>query len=654
MPVEEVARSAIRGPAAPAADAAGSPRASTRTAAAGGRGVWCLAAVIVLALAGQTVPAVAQQSSDGDSPSKIADGEGNAGSQKGTDDGDPSFLDSILPDFVKGWFGMDDGPDASGSGQADGSGGSQSGQDGRSGGGQQTPVVVAARAELQSVGERYEFIGRIEAIQKVTVQARVAGFIQEVFFKGGDEIKAGDKLFKIEPDQYEVQLQAAKAQLASTRATEAQTQRALQRNQELAQNGTVAQAQLDDARATYQQAQGTRMQAEAQVRQAELALNYTTIVAPIDGQISEPLITKGNYVTVSSGALANLIQEDPIWGTFPIGENRLSTWRRVGIDGRTRSDDADTAAGYDLSLILPNEQEYGQSGAFSFVSNTVDPQTGTVMVRVEFPNENGILLPDENVTLVASQKDPPRQPVVPQAAVQLGREGRSVFVLTDDDIVHRRPITVGKTLQGEVAVTKGLKGGEYVVVQGLQNIGDGTRVKPNFQNGKGPTPGGKKGGDGAADGDRQTRKGAADGDQPPAGSKEGADSAFGTSTGRSRTPAPDAEANGGGGGGGDRNAAAPSARNGSGPGGSGGAGQDMEQAKGAGQASGRGAGAGKQPDNSADQRIGTQAQSETRAASEAGPANKQTPVDPQAQGEPRTKSENTGGKPASRTSGNGA
>ena len=620
------------------------------------RVVWLLAmALIATAVLAQPVPSAAQDSSGSGSGSTSQSQSSDKGSNPadenigaqagGQDGGSDSFFASILPDFVKGWFGMDQNSDGSGGPQ--GRGGQTTGTGGPDEGSQQAPAVVAAMAEVQSVGERYEFIGRIEAIQKVTVQTRVAGFIQAVFFKGGDRIKAGDKLFQIEPDQYQASLQAAQAQLASAKATESQAQRSLQRNQELAKNGTVSQAQLDDARATYEQAQGSRLQAEAQVRQAQLALDYTTIVAPIDGQISEPLITKGNYVTVTSGALANLIQENPIWGTFPIGENRLSTWRKVGIDGKTRNDDAGNAAAFDLSLILPNEQEYGQNGAFSFVSNTVDPQTGTVMVRVEFPNENGILLPDENVTMVASQKNPPRQPVVPQAAVQLSREGRSVFVVNDDDTVHHQPITVGKTLSGEVAVTKGLKGGEYVVVQGQQNVKDGDKVRPTFQNGDGRAPGnssqaGERTGGVGSDGGGQN------GGQPKPGSKEGADSAFGTSTGRSQTPPPDAESNGGGEG---NSSPSPDSTSG----------QGSDQAPGADNSGGK-TRIDKQPhqqlDNAADQRIGTQGESETRAAGQAGPSNKQTPVEPQPQSQPRSKSENTGGKPSSggspAKSGNGA
>ena len=606
----------------------------SRASTAGGAVRYLAVALFVGSLMAHPVTARAQGSSRGDnSPSSQSQSDGGASNKaEGQTDGQgssSSFLASILPDFIKGWFGIDESSDEPGAGsQASGGasraqgGGKGGGSGGPGVGGQPTPAVVAAKAELQSVGERYEFIGRIEAIQKVTVQSRVSGFIKEVFFKGGDQIKTGDKLFQIEPDQYQASLQAAQAQLASAKATEAQAQRSLQRNQELAKNGTVSQAQLDDARATYEQAQGTRLQAEAQVRQAQLALDYTSIVAAIDGQISEPLITKGNYVTVSSGALANLIQEDPIWGTFPIGENRLATWRKVGIDGTTPSDDADQAAGFNLALILPNEQKYQQIGAFSFISNSVDPQTGTVMVRVQFPNENGILLPEENVTMVANEKNPPRQPVIPQAAVQLSRDGRSVFVLDDDDTVRRQPITVGKQMRGNVAVTKGLKGGEYVIVQGLQNISDGAKVKPTFQNGDGQAPG----------------KGATTG-----GSTSGANSAFGTSSGRSETPSPNAEASGGSG-----TAGGPSTDSSPGKELDQASGDDKSDGKNAGTgADGGKAGVGKQPDNSAEQRIDTQSQSETRAATQAGPSNKETPVGPQPQSEPRPKSENTGDSPAS-------
>ena len=377
-------------------------------------------------------------------------------------------------------------------------GGTGSGQGGGQGGSDRPPAVVVAAAELQSVGEEFTFIGRIEAIEEVTLQPRVNGFIEEVFFQGGEQVTVGQQLFKIEDDQYQASLQSAQAQLSGAQAQRAEAERSLNRAQELIDSGTIPQAQLDQARAAFESARASELQAEASVRQAQLNLDYTSIEAPIDGVISEAMITKGNFVSAANGTLAEIVQLDPIWGTFPIGENRLATWRRVrpedaaSPEGEANTTQAgDGPAGpnpqavvddYRLSLRLPNSDEYQPEGAFAFVGNTVDPTTGTIEVRIRFPNPDGILLPNENVTLVADERDPPRMPVIPQAAVQLNREGRSVFVLDPStDTVRRQPIETGETLGGNVAVVSGLKDGDLVVVQGLQNIQDGAKVSPSFQ-----------------------------------------------------------------------------------------------------------------------------------------------------------------------------
>ena len=377
-------------------------------------------------------------------------------------------------------------------------GGTGGGQGGGQGGSDRPPAVVVAAAELQSVGEEFTFIGRIEAIEEVTLQPRVNGFIEEVFFQGGEQVTVGQQLFKIEDDQYQASLQSAQAQLSGAQAQRAEAERSLNRAQELIDSGTIPQAQLDQARAAFESARASELQAEASVRQAQLNLDYTSIEAPIDGVISEAMITKGNFVSAANGTLAEIVQLDPIWGTFPIGENRLATWRRVrpedaaSPEGEANTTQAgDGPAGpnpqavvddYRLSLRLPNSDEYQPEGAFAFVGNTVDPTTGTIEVRIRFPNPDGILLPNENVTLVADERDPPRMPVIPQAAVQLNREGRSVFVLDPStDTVRRQPIETGETLGGNVAVVSGLKDGDLVVVQGLQNIQDGAKVSPSFQ-----------------------------------------------------------------------------------------------------------------------------------------------------------------------------
>ncbi|WOI56434.1 efflux RND transporter periplasmic adaptor subunit [Palleronia sp. LCG004] len=446
--------------------------------------------------------------------------QGGQGSQGGSEGGDAPVIDLPLlgevpvPGFLAGLFGIESGE-----------GDDQQQEQG-------PPAVVYSVAEVQSVAETFRFLGRIQPIERVDVRARVPGFIDEVAFRGGQQVEEGDLLFQIETAQYDAALQSARAQEESARAQFTTAERALARAEELRESGTVSQSQLDDAVAAFETARGTVLQAEAAVRQAELDLDYTSITAPISGRMSEPYQTQGNYVSASSNAIAELTQMDPVWGVFALGENRLIEWQQLGIGGTdlapiAASGEEGASAGgeaspggdgavevdpprpdgdldvandmseegadpedYDLLLLLPDGSSYADEGELSFVGNSVDPQTGTVDVRVEFSNPSGILLPNQNVTLVVTEADPPRMPVIPQSAVLLAREGRSVWVVRDDDTATQIPVEVTSVdVPGQVAVTRGLDGGERVIVRGTMALEEGAKVDPRQSSDNSGLPG---------------------------------------------------------------------------------------------------------------------------------------------------------------------
>lgn len=418
------------------------------------------------------------------------------GAQDGDSEGDegdvsvelPLIGEVPVPDFLANLLGME----ASAQGQ---------GEQGQGGQGQSRPTaVVFQTAEPQAVGESFRFLGRVAPIERVEIRARISGYVEDVGFQGGESVSEGDLLFRIQSAQYDAQLASARASLASAEAARLETERQLTRNEELRDSGTVSQAGLDDATAAAEAARAQVDQAQAMVQQAELDLSYTTIEAPIDGKISAPLITRGNFVSPSSEVMANVVQVDPIWGVFSLGENRLLEWTQLGIGGVSSApiEGAATAAQstqsgsseYRLSLQLPDGSTYQPAGEFSFVGNEVDPQTGTVELRVRFANPDGLLLPNQNVSLLVSEIDPPVLPVVPQAAVQLSRDGRAVWVVRDDDTVTRMPVEVTQAPEpGQVAITRGLDGGERVIVRGALQLEEGQTVDPRMAGGQGGTPG---------------------------------------------------------------------------------------------------------------------------------------------------------------------
>ncbi|MBS1302574.1 efflux RND transporter periplasmic adaptor subunit [Loktanella sp. SALINAS62] len=357
---------------------------------------------------------------------------------------------------------------------------------------QPPPAVVFTTADMRPVGDSFSFIGRIAPIEQVSLVTRVPGFIDAVDFEGGQNVQAGDTLFQIDPAPYQAELRAAQAELESAQAQEVEAERALARNQELRESGTVSQSMLDDARAAFQAARGMRLQADAAVDRAQLNVDYTTILAPIDGRMSAPNLTRGNYVTASSGPLAELVQLDPIWGVFALGETRLATWRRLGIGGSdtapvSPSGDAPAESdaeplkvrNYDLTLRLPDGSAYATEGDFDFIGNSVDATTGSVEVRVRFANPDSLLLPNQNVTLHVTEANPPIYPAIPQSALQLDRDGTSVWVLQDDDTVRRATVqTTATDTPGMTAVISGLDGGARVIVRGASQLQDGQTVDP--------------------------------------------------------------------------------------------------------------------------------------------------------------------------------
>lgn len=449
------------------------------------------ASLLVAALAASAAPSLAQES--GGDPSG-----GSAGARVEL----PIVGEVPVPGFIAGLLGL---------GGSDAKAGQSGGSEGSSGGQANLPAVVFEVAEEEPVGDAYRFLGRITPIERVAVQARISGFIESVEFEGGDNVESGDLLFQIQRAQYEAALEAAQAQLAGADAAFRETQRQAERQRELRESGTVSQANLEDALASLESARAQRLQAEAAVTQAELDLSYTSIEAAIDGQMSAPDITRGNYVSAQSGELAELVQLDPVWGVFALGENRLATWRQIGMggtgtDGSTESDRI-SADGYTLSLVLPDGSVYTRDGTFDFIGNSVDPQTGTVAVRVRFENPDGLLLPNQNVTLRVAESDPPVRPVVPQAAVQLGRDGSAVWVVGDGDAASRVPVeTASGPRPGTVSITRGLSGGERVVVRGALSLEEGQTVDPRRAGDTG-NAGAPASGGGGGDGGEQSSGG---------------------------------------------------------------------------------------------------------------------------------------------------
>ena len=335
---------------------------------------------------------------------------------------------------------------------------------------QTAPSVVVAPIESQDVTPNFSFVGRVEAVDRVDLRARVQGFVEERHFREGGEVKAGDLLFTLEKAPYQVIVDQRKADLAGAKATLEEATAELKRKEDLVGRGVLSAAELDTASADEATAHANVLQARAALRAAELDLSYTEIASPIDGRIGEARYSVGNLVGTSSEPLATVTSIDPIYVTIAISEKNLIDARREGID----LENPPVAP----HLTLSDGSRYQHDGDFDFLGTEVNQSTDTVQARAVFPNPEQLLLPGQFVSVVVRQKQTATALVVPQIAVQEDQQGRFALVVNQANEVEIRRITVGDQIDGVWVIEDGLAEGEQVIVQGLQKVRPDMTVNP--------------------------------------------------------------------------------------------------------------------------------------------------------------------------------
>lgn len=334
------------------------------------------------------------------------------------------------------------------------------------------PVVTVLAVTEADVNPPLEYVGRVEAIQSVDLRARVQGYLEAVKFSEGSDVRSGELLYRIEQAPYRASVNEARAKVASAAAALTKAEQYLQRLKAV-RSGGVSATDLDAAVSDQLQARAQLQEAKASLEQAELDLGYTVIKAPIGGRIGRTAFTRGNLVGPDSGALARIVQMDPIRVVYSVSENDYCTVKMTHKNISREELNRKLVP----RLRLSNGDLYPVAGALSFADNQVDAGTGTIAVRAEFDNPDGILLPGQYVTVQISLSEPRRLPVVPQSAVQEDREGRYVFVVDGENKVQQRRITTGAASGTNWAVEAGLMAGESVIVQGVQKVRPGQVVE---------------------------------------------------------------------------------------------------------------------------------------------------------------------------------
>ena len=328
-------------------------------------------------------------------------------------------------------------------------------------------VIVKPVEKADSSSQPSEYVGRVEAIQTVQVKPQISGEIAKVSFKEGSIVKAGQLLFQIDPAQYQATVALRKAELEKAEATLAEAEKYHKRVM-AANDQAVSAADRDTAESSVLQGKAAVSQAKANLRLAEINLGYCRITAPITGKIGIANLTKGNYVTPSSGALATIVQMDPVRVSYTLPDrdylDQLELFKKEGSVYKTK-------------LILSNGSELDVPGQRDFEDNTVDQMTGTVMMRLRYTNDSGMLIPGEMVRVFTQPVKSRIVNVIPQTAVMADAEGDYVYVVEADNSVRDVRVKLGREMGTLREVVSGLKDGQNVVVAGLQNLRPGTKVR---------------------------------------------------------------------------------------------------------------------------------------------------------------------------------
>ena len=330
-------------------------------------------------------------------------------------------------------------------------------------------TVSVIKAEKRPVTESVRFVGRIQAIERVDIRARVTGYLEDVLFKDGDLVKTGTPLYRIEKGPFEAAVEQAKAAKLRAQALLENATLQLQRSEELLKTSATSIAVRDERLATQKAAQGDLTGAEAALKTAEINLAYTDINSPIDGRIGRTAVTRDNVVGPDSGVLTTIVSSNPMYVTFPVSQREFI---RIFPPGRDRQ----TAINNSKVVVqLSNGPVYPHTGKIDFVDVKVDQSTDTVAVRATLPNPDGRLVDGQLVQVSVEGDKPEERIVVPQAALIADQQGIYVFIVEDGKAAIRR-VKVGQTVGGSIVVTEGLNGGELVATTGLQGLRPGLPV----------------------------------------------------------------------------------------------------------------------------------------------------------------------------------
>jgi RND family efflux transporter MFP subunit len=335
------------------------------------------------------------------------------------------------------------------------------------------PVSVAKPVKRQVV-DWTELPGRFEAANYVEVRAQVAGELESVHFEDGQNIKTGDLLFRIDPAQFAAAHRAAEASVRTNQTRLDLARQEQKRGEELRGTGNIPEAVFQQRNQAFLEAQANLDQSKAELERARLNLGYTDIIAPISGKVGRKLVTEGNLISDGSSGtlLTTIVQFDPVHFYFDVDEQSFLTYQR------SHTGEVLSQHYQQVFIALSDEKAFTHEAKLDFVSNQVDPATGTIRVRAAMPNADEFVTPGLFGRVKIQTRPPYEALVIPDEAITLDQTRRLVMTVNGEGIVEPKEVKVGPRIGRLRVITEGVTEADSIIVNGLMRARPGGKVVP--------------------------------------------------------------------------------------------------------------------------------------------------------------------------------
>ncbi len=357
--------------------------------------------------------------------------------------------------------------------------GAQSPSGGAKGGQPPAPLVTVSKPIVREIVEWDEYTARMDAMDAVDVRARISGYLNEVRFKDGEDVKQGDLLFLIDPRPFERALDQARAELEAATTKSENARLDVDRGKPLVDRRVMSEKTFDDRASALRDAQATIKVAESKVKTAELELSFTRMAAPISGRIGRSLSSPGNYVNGAgannSTLLTTIVSQNPIHVYFDVSENNLLKYKRLREQGQKTGA---SALGSVVHLALPDEQGYKHFAQLDFVDNRLDQATASIKVRAVLDNAQGLFSPGMFARVRIAATPPHAGILLPDEAILSDQASKYIYTVTEDGTAVRKGVVLGPLFDKLRVVRSGVVAEDWVVTKGLQRARPGLKVTP--------------------------------------------------------------------------------------------------------------------------------------------------------------------------------